>query len=443
MQKHLAGENSASVVEMVEWNRWKNNVSMDILVLNERISVLEKKILDMNSHAISTENKIPSKANRNIDSMPTSISSSGNKIELTAYWKDTATYSDAYNQGIGYLPTMSRVVRGKKHAQFQLILLIVCVVTFVWYGSITFMSAIKNEQSEFKPSFKQYAVNYTDSDQLLLYQMPYLFLRMIISFDRDSEYADDKEKLLLDISESQHNFQDRVIVSYQDKINLYPNVSLWPYIENDAMGDSNSLIVGFRMTVGEIPTNGVFWIIALLDIQSIALGGNVTVEHLNVILDRETLPSGTPLVIDQYNEGDDEFDVFIIGYTEMVTKKYRSKKSYSEIDMTWSQTAAPIELAKAIHNITVEPSYIMFHLKPNLEVDHWKEYVTFGYADWLTGMGGLFSLTVAGFLWTSYGIAVRFGDGISMGILPGLSYNFFSYEEILWIKRKLGSSGVI
>jgi len=444
MQKELAfGENSASGFEMAEWNRWKNNVSMDILVLNERVSVLEKKIVDMNSCAsISTSDKTRSEKNHNIDPVPALISSSVGKNEITANWKDTATFADADNQGMGYLATVSRVIRSKKHARFQVILLIVCVVTFVWYGSTTFMSAMRNEKSEFKPSFKQYAVNYADSDEHLLYEMPYLFLRFIISFDSNSQYVNNKNKLLSDISDSQHNFEDRVIVSYEGKGNLYPDVSLQSSIENE-MGDWNSLIVGFRMTVGEIPANGVFWIIALLDIQSIVLGCNVTIEHINLIIDRELLPSRVPVVIDQYTIDDDEFDVFAIGYTEMFTQKYRSKKSYSDIDMSWSQTTAPVQYAKAIYNITVEPSYIMFHIKPNMEVDHWKEYVTFGYSDWVTGMGGLFSLMVAGFMWASFSIAVRCGDGVSMGILPGLSYNFFSYEEILWIKKKLGSSGVI
>jgi len=444
MQEDLAfGENSASVFEIAKWNRWKNNVSIDIMVLNERVSVLEKKLVDMNrSAAISTTNKTSSEIIRHIDPKPVLISSSVSKTELTDNWNDSATFAEAENQGIGYLATVSRVVRSKTHAQFQFILLIGCVVTFLWYGSITFMSAMRNEKSEFKPSFKQYAVNYTDSDEHLLYHMPYLFLRLIMRFDSNSEYVNDKKKLPLDLSESQNNFEDRVIVSYDSKMNLYPNISLKRDIEDDEVGQ-NSLVVQFRMMVGEIPTNGAFWIIVLLDIQSLVLGGNVTIEHINLILDRELRPSGVPVVIDQYNENDDEFDVFIIGYTEMITQKYRSKQSYSEIDMTWSQTKAPVQYAKAIHNVTVEPSYIMFHIKPNLEVDHWKEYVTFGYSDWLTGMGGLFSLMVAGFMWASYSIAVRCGDGVSMGILPGLSYNFFSYEEILWIKKKLGSSGLI
>jgi len=444
MQKNLAyAENSASAIEMSEWNSWKNKVGKDMLVLNERVSILEKKIADMSCDAINKTNKTQSEENRNINSTPTLVSSSQSKTELTANWKETATFADADNQGIGYLATVSRVIRSKKHAQLQVILLIVCVVTFLWYGSITLMSAMRNEKSEFKPSFKQYVVNYTDSDEHLLYHMPYLILRFFISVDTNSEYLDDKEKLLAEISESQHNFQDRVIIYYEEKSNLYPNVSSEPFIWDDDMEDPTSLILGFRMTVGEIPTNGVFWIIALLDIQSILLGGNVTVQHINIILDREPLPSGVPIVIDEYSDSDDEFDAFIIGYTEIVTRKYRSKKWNSQIDMTWSQTTAPVEHAKDIHNITVEPNHIMFFLQPNLVVDHWREYVTFGYWDWLTGMGGLFSLMVAAFMWASYSIAVCCGDGISMGILPALSYNFFSYEEILWVKKKLMSSGII
>ena len=85
---------------------------------------------------------------------------------------------------------------------------------------------------------------------------------------------------------------------------------------------------------------------------------------------------------------------------------------------------------------------MLLHIKPDLQVDNWKEYVALGYGDWFTGMGGLFSIIVTGFLWVAYGTAVFFGDGLSMGILPGLSYNFFSYEEVMWIKKGLDKSGI-
>jgi len=79
----------------------------------------------------------------------------------------------------------------------------------------------------------------------------------------------------------------------------------------------------------------------------------------------------------------------------------------------------------------------LLYLTPDIVVEHWEEYVAFGYEDWITGMGGLFSLITFVFFWISYYVAVYFGDGETMGILPIMSFSFYNFEETHWIKRRL------
>merc|ERR1719193_1603984 len=136
-------------------------------------------------------------------------------------------------------------------------------------------------------------------------------------------------------------------------------------------------------------------------------------------------------------------DVFMIGYQETVIHTWRTQEEYANFDLTWSQTMKSTAFLREAAGLALEDQSILLRIDPDLEVDHWREYVAFSYSDWLTGMGGLFSLITTGFLWSSYGLAVCCGDGISMGILPGLSFNFFSYEESMWIKNRLDKAGML
>jgi len=175
--------------------------------------------------------------------------------------------------------------------------------------------------------------------------------------------------------------------------------------------------------------------------------GNSSIDHIGLSITREDEPLGFPIMLNFNNWNtiwaDKMTNLFMIGYQETVVQKHQSNQKYSKFDVTWSQTKKSLDYFDAVGNLTVEDGWILLRVEPNFKIEHWEEYVAFTYYNWLTGMGGLLSLLVSGFLWTSYWIAMSCGDGISMGILPGLSFNFFSYEELMWMKNRLGKSGVL
>merc|ERR1719317_446697 len=208
------------------------------------------------------------------------------------------------------------------------------------------------------------------------------------------------------------------------------------------MGSDFGFFVCFRIQV-KTPRKGFWFLFVPIEVGLSSFIDNSSIENIAFRIAREDSPPGIPVLLN-FNEIDDGMvDIFLIGYQETVTHRYRSNEQYFKFDVTWSQTTKSPESFSASTNSTVQDSWIVLRVEPNFEVQHWEEYVAFSYGDWLTGMGGLFSLVTTGFLWTSYGIAQCCGDGISMGILPGLSFNFFSYEELMWIKNRLGKSGVL
>jgi len=75
-------------------------------------------------------------------------------------------------------------------------------------------------------------------------------------------------------------------------------------------------------------------------------------------------------------------------------------------------------------------------LVPDLKIEHWKEYITYGVGDWVAAMGGIFSLVSVIYFWVATLIAVCSGS-LSKGILPAMPDVYRNVEEIRIIKRRL------
>lgn len=297
-----------------------------------------------------------------------------------------------------------------------------------------------NEQSEFKPEWKHHSINYEDTGETLQYEFPYIYFSIIIITENYSESSQDTENLFSNLLKSQDYFEKRVFYRYDTGDNVYPNVTSIAFLKRAVpMGPNYALTVSFRLQMSEPPRNDGWFLVILLDMGVMSSMGEVSIENLSFKINREKDFSGLPILLN-YELDDNMVDVFIIEYQEAVTHKYNSNYQYSSFDVTWSHTVAQPVFFTEIANFTLNDSWIYLDINPNFEVDHWWEYVAFGYSDWLTGMGGLFSLMTTSFLWFSYCLSLCYGDGVSMGILPGLSFNFFSYEGILWMKNKLSQS---
>ena len=73
-------------------------------------------------------------------------------------------------------------------------------------------------------------------------------------------------------------------------------------------------------------------------------------------------------------------------------------------------------------------------------VEHWVEYIDYDYYDWLSGMGGVLSISAIVFFWGAYYMAVIFGDKNEMGILPEMSFVFSNFENVQLLKDQAGNS---
>jgi len=73
---------------------------------------------------------------------------------------------------------------------------------------------------------------------------------------------------------------------------------------------------------------------------------------------------------------------------------------------------------------------------PDLKIEHWQEYVEYGYWDWIGAMGGIFSLLYVVYFVVGKYIAVYSGSE-DLGILPAMSNVFRNQEDIGIMKRKL------
>ena len=83
-------------------------------------------------------------------------------------------------------------------------------------------------------------------------------------------------------------------------------------------------------------------------------------------------------------------------------------------------------------------------LDADLSVEHWKEYLEYGYIEWIMAMGGVISLGMTTFFFCSWQV-VSLTDGIHMGILPTISLlysNYYTINEVVNTlkRRKIWSS---
>jgi len=424
--------------DWAEWRNWRTNVNSNILKLNERISFLENKcvnpcVLNVYKDRKSMEDNTASK-----DILTCS------KPKVQTQSQTTGSFAEADYLGVGYLSTLVAIIRSTLFARFQFLLLFGSAILFLWYGSVTLNRAIRSMQSEFKPGKKDYAINYENSTQVEPYEVPYVYISFFIMLKNSDQNSTNLTDVNAQLLQSQDYFSQRARFRYDDFRNEYAKVSISTFNEGEVvLGADLGVWVRLRLKFSD-PSPGRGWfMILLVDIGSLSMIANATIRNVALRISRDEEPAGLPLMLN-YNEMDDGMvDIFMIGYRESVTHKYRTNEQYSNFDLTWSQTMKSTAFLATVSNMAIDDSSFIIRIEPNLEVDHWSEYIAFSYSDWLTGMGGLFSLMTTGFLWTSYGLALCCGDGISMGILPGLSFNFFSYEELLWIKNRLGKSGLL
>jgi len=186
---------------------------------------------------------------------------------------------------------------------------------------------------------------------------------------------------------------------------------------------SNSMFWGYlRLKLDNpIPGNGSFVYSVDLDVSAI-ISRNFDVSGFWVSITRDEKP--------------EDFSNFI--YLDADEPLSNGTSLAYTIDYTENAVDGNYYFTNSIAWISELPSDGILRItgRPNLRVQYWTEYVTFGYSDWIFGMGGLYNFVAVGFFFTAYHTALTCNDNWSMGILPKFSITFKNLEMIRWLQHK-------
>jgi len=128
----------------------------------------------------------------------------------------------------------------------------------------------------------------------------------------------------------------------------------------------------------------------------------------------------------------------VVSYEESVTSRLGTNHRNSIEIYSRSTTGMPPVEAQQWLNISADYGDVIVQVLPDLLVDHWEEYVEYGYWDWLTAMGGLFSIICVVYFSVSYHVGLKLGhDTFELGILSEMSLIHRNIEHIHVIKKFL------
>jgi len=419
---------------------WRTNVEKNILQINKRLSALEKEYQELRVK----EHKWASEQNcfntKEIEKL-----FSAEEVE------PVDSFATADYKGKWCFSTFTTIAKSKRDAQLQIIYLITCLIIVLYYGIDSFYEAKENEEAYFKPEKKKYVQNYAIADEN--YTVPYISFYWYISANDINESSSMNQTKLADqLLESQGSFSNSVRYIYHgngsghDKFTEFPDTAATVYIDSRLGSAANGFWGVFKLEVSHPdPVNGIWTMAILLDIEAMFLDGSVTLEYLWLTVTRDEIgwmdDGMIPLSWDITTDNE-TIHMFMTRWDETVTQMHKSELFYHDIvEYLESESIVSIHLLNVTEGIAADSSDICILLEPDLEVEHWGQYVAFGYFQWLTGMGGLLSLMTTTFFLVSYYTTAFLGSGISMGILPCLSFNFSSYEDVHWIKNKLRQLG--
>jgi len=117
----------------------------------------------------------------------------------------------------------------------------------------------------------------------------------------------------------------------------------------------------------------------------------------------------------------EDWCIFEIEYTETVNHRLNGS------------TESDIRTSVFDHYCTDRYSFkqILLRLRSDFEVEHWEEYLDYGYVDWFVGMGGLVTFMISVFLFVAGKMWIALSEKESTGILRLIS-GLHKLKEIVW-----------
>jgi len=188
----------------------------------------------------------------------------------------------------------------------------------------------------------------------------------------------------------------------------------------------------FRIKPSSLSTNGYFQVHLPLNIKALTLDWTIWVYGLWLSVEKQIANQYWGDWV--YVSVDDALTTNLsyvshIDFQERVIRKWNNEDAHIfSTSFEWYGPMNPARFKKS--------GWIDFVFRGNLMVEHWAEYVEYGYFDWLSNMGGIISISSILFLWGAYYIAVLSGETSHMGILPQISFIFANFEKISLVTER-------
>jgi len=414
---------------MTEFDIWKSNITQDIRVLKERVSLLE--------------NENESFRNRRNPKSEFLIDKPGfdGKVHQS---EDIFVEAGCKQRWINHL-IHDRSSRG------QLILLLIFTALFIYVGVKEFERAKQNVDTEFKPEKKQYVKDYQDSISTEQYTMPYFFFELFagnVSAD-DVNISDYLSKLL----DSQNHFIGSATIVYDSPVEESKDdtfealqVDEAVVITNESGWSENGFWFMFRVKYADPdPSKGSWYLAIRLLSEKLTLNGTLTIEpyYFSITRERVSFKNLHGIYLSKHEESKVTFS--IVSYEERVTDKQNRNTRTEELSFTgkplefWDVKELDMHL-----NITADLGETVLLIIPDLQVEYWEEYVDYGYSDWLMAMGGMLSIVSTIFFWMAYYVGKFLDDGVSrVGILGEMSFLYSNFGNIRWIKQTINQKLIL
>jgi len=392
-----------------KYAQWKTDVDRKLASLQTRVALLERE---------ASKRLVSDSLNegQNLD-LKTSTESAGGAISFT------------------------ELLKSQRTARFQCCWLLICIIFFLYFMVSQLIEADLNEKSEWKPEWKRYVLDYSSPGEQ--YKMPYLWFQFFL-------YPENKtESDGIDVNETIAQVMNSSFLGEARVTSLYSNFS-WAIhkqeIEEAVGFYSGSSLDGIgvliRLSLADAGAFMANWqTVIRINIPSLSLNGTYSVRYFKTKVGRTIEHDLGQYEFINYDEDwskfedDESHQLFFIEYNEKVTKMYRGTVEVGTIESQLTQTIwTTAEDSYIRTKIEVEKGDLVFLFKPDLSVDYWTEYVAYGYWDWLTGMGGIFSLMSTIFFWVAYYLAKLSDEDGHVGILPDMSFTFANFEMIRGIQ---------
>jgi len=327
------------------------------------------------------------------------------------------------------------LLKSSKAARLQSVMLVYFLCLFLWFGITQLHRATSNEYAEFKPEKKQFTIDYADRKSLNQYEMPYI--------DFDFCWNSPGENITHNIRNNYKTIVERWFL--QTFLNMNVTTTKWSKWKNGIRGRlegyplvvENAWLLRRWWRTGlfcanirvkfEDPKPGIGKFEFALSLRWDWLTYNHTLgfSQLSVDIHRDRVRDhwdATPLWLDSNDLN--TWKICQLHYEEKVLLSSLSGKTEHYFD-----TNLAIWESDVWNNLGWGGVLSMIFV-PDLKVDHWIDYVDFGYYDWCGMMSGILSFLVVAFLWIAYGIAIYFKETKSLGILPTVSIKFANRKAL-------------